>query len=729
MSSPTHHHQNAFWNRQEFKIIIGYLVGSWTLLEFLNFSLERLAIAPVWAEIFLYAVLMFIPSLLILTFVSPESRRFLRIARKIFPYVNGTIILLVLIFSFWGSELGAMTKEVSYTNDSGEEVSKTVLKGDFIKRVIAPTFEYSGENPEEYLASDSAWVGRGIVSSLAQNLRQHQFVQLDWYTADTPLKEILYTLRTYSDYLLTGSYQWSNGQIVASIALSNKKNKVFHTAELSASSVFELSNQLKMMLLEKLELYYDKEQLTDLPFEEFVTDNEEAFREWIDGDYISAIKIDPNFAYAYSSELAKINAYGLGDLYMSEMALKALKIAGRLPDRDQLFIRAMYFVSLGEMKKAQQVYSNFVKLNPGDKLALYDYVFFLTINGFYDHALELAVKEVSKKFDTYMAILAYDLLRMKNEPDVIESHLKKFKLFLEDAQYSMVKGELGFMRENYDQAINLFENTLLSKPLYYTMDSLIKISKFHQNTSADKINKWSQEMVGKYFIESSDQTFLIKYENKRLSAHYGGQLPEVGYMMDRNQFYFCRPYWNDQFQIKKKFLTGKHGQIFKVRATQQNHTDQESFDYYSFKDDGSVLKGIAAFKAGDYPLADSLLQVTWAYDTGYYFVKNFLKAIDASEFKSTRGIYSSINGKAFENEESDFLSFEMKGSQLLILVPEGGVRRVYHMGDNWMLNSFRKNILYRLVEDDSLKLETYRFNHETSSYEYYNTLVEKLNKP
>ena len=60
-----------------------------------------------------------------------------------------------------------------------------------------------------------------------------------------------------------------------------------------------MSDAIKGVLLDQLELHSSVKDHPDLPFTAFVTENERAFRLWVLGNEIAAIREDSAYAYAY----------------------------------------------------------------------------------------------------------------------------------------------------------------------------------------------------------------------------------------------------------------------------------------------------------------------------------------------------------------------------------------------------------------------------------------------
>ena len=104
-----------------------YLVAAWTLLQFVDWVLNRYNISPYWVDLLLWIFIGIIPSLIIYLYNQERiNNKILKLREKIIFPLNVLLIMVVTYFGFGNSDLGATTKEISYTNNEGELQTQTI---------------------------------------------------------------------------------------------------------------------------------------------------------------------------------------------------------------------------------------------------------------------------------------------------------------------------------------------------------------------------------------------------------------------------------------------------------------------------------------------------------------------------------------------------------------------------------------------------------------------------
>ncbi len=722
----SHQANKGFWNRNEFKVILGYLVGSWTLLEFTSFSLERLNISSLWSEIFLKAVLWFIPSILIIALV-PAKSKFFRVLRRVFPLVNILAIGGILVFSFWGRELGTMTEVVSYTDQDGKDVSKTVLKSEFVTRIMVSPFQNKSEN-----SSELEWVGKGISEAFELNLGQHHFVDIQHSSANSTKVELVDLLKRYCDYLVEGDYEFKNDSLFLDYKIYNKSYKLVTNGRIGAKNLFDASDQLKKISLNELDLRFDRERTIDLPFEDFVTKSEKAFAHFVNRRYNKAIEEDPLFAYAYLEELRNVHYSTGGDLYLKKLAQQAIEVGNTLPESDQLLLQVYYFMAVDNKEKAKQAFGNFASLFPGNPNVQENHILFLSRNGFSEEALNLALADFEKKLiRSNTSFLMRALLQEKGEADKLEEQVRKVENLISKKDFQMTMGEIELLRGNYSKARTYYENVHLIDPLNKVIDSLIKVTHFMESVPQDSIKKWNASFIGEYLPDQIDQVLTFREVDGRMVFRPVNQAPSVMYYIGPERIYEGDAFSPTKYQHVTTLKRNEFNEVIKFRDVIYR-ANREPFESHGFRLVPGLYEGISAFRRGDFSTADSLLSNIWNRDSSYYYLKSYLDAIANIDQDKTRSMMELLDGKAFQFENEKHLEYSLKfvveEDQLLIVPYEGGIRLAYHLGDGWILNELRRNQKYRLIEGDELSLEIYLYNHHSGEYDFVLNAYEVLNE-
>ena len=720
-------HPQAFWNRAEFKIIVGYLVGSWTLLEFMNFSFERLNISPVWTEIFLKTVLMLIPTILVIAFIPKGKNRFLRIVKKIIPSLNVIIICLILIFSFWGRELGAMTAQVSYLDEDGNTVTSEVLKGEFLTRVgIIPFTPADDFNPEE----EQDWLGDGIAEAVYFNFNDVPYIN-DQYRNENPTYQEKIKLMQERDFLIEGTYKIEGKNKVIDYKIYGKKMKLVKESSITSASIFEVADQIKTELLSIIKIPKIHQDHVPIPFEEFVTDDEKAWQYFANSEYYKALEEDETFAYAYLHLMNSIQGNGLGKLYHQEIARRSLEHVKKLPVEGQMITKAFYYLAFDQREKAKKSLENFYTLNPGNKTALYYYVFLLTTNEFHEEAADITYEDVTNKVaNSSSGQFIRPLLQVTADADRMESlyNLVKYIPFIPTRDKKIWEGEIELTRSNLSKATEHFETAQLDDPNSYSLDSLIKVCSFLSTVSEDSLKSMSSEIKGYYLDERTDREFFIEELNHAVKAVQVGTFPRVLNYIAPYTLYYADPYPADQPQTQMRFVKGPSGEINKIAYTFSN-TDI-SVEYYVYRVTPELSAAIESVRTGKLEAADSLFSLVLQQDSSYYFVNEYLDAISFAKSEQAQELKEKLATKSFYDEDGDSFTFELKDDQLFLLPDFGGIRHVYPMKDNWLFNGFGKHFKYRVVKNGTeLAFEVYKFNHDTDQYEFEYRAKERISVP
>lgn len=720
--------KKSIWNKlhgsKNYRIIIILLTLFLGLIfrEILNYVLINLNITPIWSEIFLYTILLLLPTLATILFIPRDKSRFLRVSRRLIPPINVLISVMTLVFLFWGRELGAMTTIVSYEDEQGNTRETTALKYEFVKIVGTYPFELKKDGSKNSLRDEDSWLGMGIAYAINHNIQQYLSIET-WVGVDNvSLKEKLDNLGYFADYLVLGNYEWLGDSLVVNIQIYNKQAKLFHKQTLTSRTLFEMSDAIKLVLLDQLELHSSVKDQTDLPFTAFITDNERAFRHCISGNNLAAIREDSAYAYAYLGELYDSFHFGLRDSYKKQLVEDGLDKMSKLPEKDQLKFRAFYFLTKGEKEKALRAYERYVSLNPGDPKVFRSYVYFLATNGYYEKALEVSREQFSKKFDEGYGLIMLQLASLIADPgqlDQLKQDIQRVKMLIPDDSYNIVMAQLDLVCGDLANARRNYQEAQLENPLFYTLDSLIKVTNFLEDVDNTKLKKFMASITGTYLNERSDQTYTIKYDNERLGIFWEGQIPDRAYPIDQNSIYYCNPYYSDQEQYTESFIKGAHGQILKAKSIQQDITDTS--EIYFYKATPELLEAMGAFRLKDYTKADSLFQCTLDYDSGYYFVRNFIDAINYSKKEGALKLQNLLNGKRFTREDDNKLFLKFSFIDNVFLLESGGVpQEVYPIDDHWIMSAFNKLHKYQVSgTENNLSIDVYHY--ENNRYEKEST--------
>jgi class 3 adenylate cyclase len=728
--------KKSFWQNlhesKNFGIIIFLVTLFFGLVfrEILSFVLTRLNITPVWSEIFLYTIILFLPTMASFLFIPVDKSRFFRIARRLIPPVNMLAAAVTLVIMFWGRELGAMTANVTYEDELGNTREVTVLKNEFVKNILIFPFEPMERVGKNGLDDDKAWQGKGIAEAIKQNMRQHQSLLATVGEENVSLNEKFQSKSGFHpDYFLLGRYQWVGDSLQSELKIYGKNAKVFYENRLMAGTLFEMSDIIKKTLIDQLDLHQIEEDHIELPFTAFITDNEQAFRQWVLGNNKAARMEDPYYAYAYLRELDDAFFYGFGDEYKKQLVKEGMAVMKKLPEADQLKFKVYYFLSLKEKDKANRAYEKFVSLYPGNHNILKAYIEFLGSNGYYKEAIELSIEQITKTNDPFFSEVIYRLVLLfgnTEELNELESGITKSKLLMSQYHYQLLMGEIALTRGNLTIARDIFQDVLLEKPLFYTVDSVIKVIDFLEQADTVELQNFITSISGTYINEADDQIIDIKYQNEQLTEFWGGQLPYLTRVIDQSSTYRAWIFLDDQPQYRRTYIYGIHGQTLKAKYVQQNSSKVKPFTRYHYKATPELIEALEAFRQRNYAKADSLFQQTLAYDSGYYFTKNFIEASRFSSNEASVKLQNLLHGKRFITDEkySAYLEFSYH-NDLFLLNTGGAPHDIYPINESWIMDAYNKSYKFNVLSNTSnLSVEQYTYDNEKNEFQKTHTYHE-----
>jgi|GEM_PF-3245347 len=179
------------------QLLGAYLVGAWTILQFLDWIFTRNQISPYWVDLFMWIFIGLLPAILFYLFYKERIDRFGSNRRDKFVFSSNLVILiLVLFFSFRNTDLGATTKEITFVDASGAAQHKTILKQEFRKKIMIVNFE-----PQD-VDSSFLWLNGGIRTLLALDAQQDKAFLIGNQTGKTAgeiQKHLASTVGLYGD--------------------------------------------------------------------------------------------------------------------------------------------------------------------------------------------------------------------------------------------------------------------------------------------------------------------------------------------------------------------------------------------------------------------------------------------------------------------------------------------------------------------------------------------------
>lgn len=386
------------------QILVGYVGGSWGVLQFLDWLVGHFMLSKSIVDLFLCFVLLMLPAALLLAWYS--ARAAVPLAKRVVGVgvpLNVVVAAVVLFIVFHGKRLGATTEVVAVHDDSGALVERRIPKNEYRKRLALFPFEVRSGNPPD---PDGAWLAHGVPELLSDDLNQDSFVDV---TNDYEFKDALHKAHLdvdsvvplalarqlaadrHLESLVIGTVTRDGGQYRVHVALhSSQSGHVIAEHDAAGADLFALADQLSLALRRDLGLAAAHlESAPDLPVSEITTKSLPAFAEFIrayNRDFEDdpagmlahlekAVAIDPTFALA---DFALFSAYfQTHDQEKIQRSLdRTLVNAYKLPEPKRFQFNSIRHQLRGELDKQQAVLTNWVTLYPDSpeaKLRLADH--------------------------------------------------------------------------------------------------------------------------------------------------------------------------------------------------------------------------------------------------------------------------------------------------------------------------------------------------------------------
>jgi len=374
------------------QIVSAYAVGSWGLVQFVQFLEGRLGWSPHVLNLVGLTLLLLVPAVVLVAWSQgrPGKDRWGRLEKTAIP-LNLAAAAVLLFVLFQGKELRAVTTTVAVTDEHGATVERAVPRSEFLKRVMIIRPQLSG-------AAEDAWRSTAFAVLLDMDLSQDPFVDtIREEELVAELNEAGHDLahrvpRTlqrkiardrHVPRILDGSLERDGDELVLLMELmSAETGRVEASHELRAATVDRLADQASLLLRQDLGVpALSLAEQPDLPVAELVTDDPEALRLYILGvERISyqadwqggaellegAVDADPSFALAHHLLSSVLMTLGRQEeaVHAEERAMAHLY---RLPERVQFMVKAVYYINYEmDMDKSLAVLDMWTRLYPMD---------------------------------------------------------------------------------------------------------------------------------------------------------------------------------------------------------------------------------------------------------------------------------------------------------------------------------------------------------------------------
>jgi serine/threonine protein kinase/tetratricopeptide (TPR) repeat protein len=482
----------ALLRRRVPQILGVYLVASWLIVQFVKWLANRFLLSPYLPDFSLVVLLSMIPTVLILAYFQGIGSRdkFVKLKKISLP-VNLLVSASLLFFIFYGKDLGAATKAVTFTNEEGQIVERVIPKSEFRKKIAL--FFFGNESGITSLN----WLQFGMTYLLNNDLIQDLFLDVQpGYIFFEKMREAGFsegiglplTVRNkiakdlHMKYFVSGSFtKQENDFMIKTSIYETKRAKLIKESSFVGEDIFKLTDEISVKIKHDLRIpEYHIEEVKDLPVSEITTNSIQALESYMNGasvmwfkkDWDESIKYiersvqeDPTFASVY---------YDMQVLYSltnqrekREQAFQNLmEHLYKVPERLQYLYKSEYYHFKEDPEKQLAVVKMMVDLSPEDIAGHITLALLYTLRDQKEKALseyERILELDPEQYDVLLSIGSY--YKEKGEfREALKFYEQYAEQFPDDLKSFTVVGDLYRTLGDYEEAKSYYEKALLIEP-------------------------------------------------------------------------------------------------------------------------------------------------------------------------------------------------------------------------------------------------------------------------
>lgn len=698
------------------KFLAAYLVAAWTFLQFIDWTLNRYNISPNWVDLLLWVFIGIIPSILIYFYNQERiNDGVLKLREKIIFPLNVILLIVVTYFGFGNSDLGATTKEISYTNDEGTIATQLITKEEF--RIGLPIYEFEPKTKD----TAYTWLKDGIQELIYQDLLQDK--NLSPFMSGT--KGTVYKVtesRIFNDYYLDGTFDiTTDSTYIVTPTIRNAKNgKILKENTFRGKDLLQLLDDVSVFVRNNLGISEGKKDFyIDLNLNEFYSNSLDAIRHNIESNYYQAHKLDPEFAISYFENAQRSIRFSFGEEGEKKLINNAYKHSNKLPLQKQLQIRILRHIAYEQWDMAEKLLKIQLEIDPSDRI--YNRLLYIVYSetkqteAYLKHAEERFSKNKSiengnKLLNASLVTGNYDEIidAIKNLEIVQPNNPDIFALKLRP---QLLKGDIESAKKTQERVKLINPNW---KNFSIPVDSVIDFLSKNKATT-----KKLKKFTGKYRFEGTEQTRELWLSDERILEYVSNQDLTAPIYAGENRL-MNGSYINRNITISD-FLKNDSGEIYANKTISYSYNNP--ITYYYWKYDDSIKNAETALQDNEYDKAEKLYAMAIAKYPNHYFLKLALKHITYIKATPTAEIlkqYESVKGsygqRLFWIEDNN-LYYERQGNSKLHLYPISENKYI-------SLSRYNNQYSFETTEEGVLVSTVYTHNNETKTW---NKLTDKRN--
>jgi hypothetical protein len=687
-----------------------YLVAAWTLLQFVDWVLNRYSISPYWVDLLLSIFIGVIPSLIIYLYHQERiNNKILKLREKIIFPLNVLLIMVVTYFGFGNSDLGATTKEISYTNDAGELQTQTITKEEF--RVNLPIFNFESKTQD----STKFWMNNVINDLLLYDLAQDKNISPRTMGTVTNITSKVNSADGFSDYFIDGEFDIKDSVYSLTPIIHNSKNgKELNRQTFTGTDFFDLIDDVSIYVRDNVGIMEEmRDQYIDMDVKDFFTTSLDALKEFYFGRHDNATAIDPSFAISYYIKSVNSTFYSQSHLEEQYQIDRAYENRGKLPLQLQLKILIQRHIAYNHWKEAEELVKLQLEIDPNDT------VFSNLLYTIYSETrnLDEFLKITEARFNEQLIPNAYSVfqyrqaLLVNGKYDKVIDMVNKYELLLPNNNSVFpFKTEALILNGNLEKAKDNHNKTMLIHPDNGYVNDLFQEAIAYQNNDA-YTNDYSR-FYGKFRSARAEQVVdYFEYDNRFLS-YSSNQIIDFVVISAPNKVIFHYP--NNSISVEHEFQKNTVGTIFRIKNIQYySYKNPETFWYY--KEDDLIRKADSLLQSANYEEAEVAYIEAISNHPEHFYLKdalehiNYIKNTDASILSKQ---YEAIDGTYGDRKfwlENGKLYYKLGLNFKKELLPISKTRYI-------TLSSYWTHFEFENLDDNIITSFAWEYNHETMEW-------------
>jgi tetratricopeptide (TPR) repeat protein len=437
----------------------------------------------------------------------------------------------------------------------------------------------------------------------------------------------------------------------------------------------------------------------DLPVKEQLTSNINAFRYYVRGLYIDSlaanlyrsIEIDSTFAMALYNR-ARHN-YTFQQCYESAITdiNQAMRHRQRLPEYNNISIRILYYLILGENDKAIALAEMQYELKPKDASILDDLAGLYERELLFDDKFNRVTEQLAELVPddpNYFYAIAYSYLRAGELDKGLEVLKRLLKTNSENVEALLLMGEIYLHKNDPETAKKMYQKAILIKPENEKdWSNMFDYISFSQNTRVN--SEFLMPFTGYYRFENVEMTISFYEHNNHLVAQAKNQYPIFNYPVSEAKFISING------TAAFTFVKNDQGKVIKTI------TDQHGSSSIAWKEDSLILEAMRLLDEGNNAEALYAFRKAHANNPDHYYLENFirhLEFIQSEEYERIKSAFDTYNGKY-----GDMIVFK-KNDNLYYKNYNGYIYRLLPVSqDKFMMPSFYNRQVQIIRKNNSVE--------------------------